>query len=120
MSGNTRLASANVYENAVNQLTTRQSQMSRLQEQLSAAKRVLRPSDDPTGAGQAERAATRLARVSADQRAGAYPETAGLFTTRRDHYGSVQTGRTLGTAIRARLGLPYNLSDVSSRRSRDR
>ena len=69
MSGNTRLASANTYDNAVNQLTTRQSQMSKLQEQLSAAKRVLRPSDDPTGAGQAERASTRLARVSADPRA---------------------------------------------------
>ena len=69
MSANTRLASANAYDNTINQLTTRQSQLSKLQEQLSAAKRVLRPSDDPTGAGQAERATMRLARVSADQRA---------------------------------------------------
>ncbi len=69
MSSNTRLATANVYDNSISQLTTRQSQMSKLQEQLSSAKRVLRPSDDPTAAGQAERASTRLARVSADQRA---------------------------------------------------
>lgn len=65
----TRLASATTYDNAVRQLTTRQSQLSKLQEQLSASKKVLRPSDDPTGAAQAERAITRMARVSADQRA---------------------------------------------------
>lgn len=65
----TRLATSNTYDNALNQLTTRQSQLSRLQEQLTASKRVLRPSDDPTGAAQAERAQTRMARVTADQRA---------------------------------------------------
>ena len=65
----TRLASATTYDNAVRQLTTRQSQLSKLQEQLSASKKVLRPSDDPTGAAQAERAITRMARVSTDQRA---------------------------------------------------
>ena len=97
MSGNTRLASANVYENAVNQLTTRQSQMSRLQEQLSAAKRVLRPSDDPTGAGQAERAATRLARVSADQRALEVQRNAisTADSTLHDATGAMQDFRTL-------------------------
>ena len=65
----TRLASANTYDNAVNRLTARQTQLSKLQEQLSASKRVLRPSDDPTGAAQAERAMTRLSRVATDQRA---------------------------------------------------
>jgi len=69
MSNSTRLASANTYDNALGQLTTRQSRMSRLQEQLSASKRVLRPSDDPTAAAQAERAITRQARVTTDQRA---------------------------------------------------
>lgn len=68
-SNSTRLSSANTYDNAVRQLTTRQSQLSKLQEQLSASKKVLRPSDDPTGAAQAERATTRLARVATDQRA---------------------------------------------------
>ena len=64
----TRLGTANTYENAVQQLTTRQSQLARLQEQLTAGKKVLRPSDDPTGAAQAERAQTRMARVATDQR----------------------------------------------------
>ena len=70
MSGNTtRLGSANTYDNAVRQLTARQSQLSNLQEQLTAGKKVLRPSDDPSGAAQAERAITRMARVTTDQRA---------------------------------------------------
>lgn len=69
MSNVTRLASANAYTNAVNQLTSRQAELSRLQEQLSASKRVLRPSDDPTAAAQAERAITRMARITTDQRA---------------------------------------------------
>lgn len=66
---NTRLATTNTYDNALSQLTARQSQLSRLQEQMAASKRVIRPSDDPTAAAQAERAQTRMARVTADQRA---------------------------------------------------
>ncbi|MDM0014735.1 flagellar hook-associated protein FlgL [Variovorax sp. J22P168] len=70
MSGNaTRLGTANTYDNAVRQITSRQSQLATLQEQLTAGKKVLRPSDDPTGAAQAERAITRMARVATDQRA---------------------------------------------------
>ncbi|MEO8248386.1 MAG: flagellar hook-associated protein FlgL [Burkholderiales bacterium] len=70
MTGNsTRLASTNSYESALHQLTARQSQLSKIQEQMSAGKRVLRPSDDPTAAAQAERASTRLSRVATDQRA---------------------------------------------------
>ncbi|MGI4779809.1 MAG: flagellar hook-associated protein FlgL [Janthinobacterium lividum] len=69
MSVTTRLASANVYDNTVDQIAARQSQLAKLQDQLSAGKRVLRPSDDPTAAGQAERATTRMARVTSDQRA---------------------------------------------------
>ncbi len=69
MSGTTRLASATTYDNAVRQLTARQAQLAKLQEQLNASKKVLRPSDDPTGAAQAERAITRMGRVSTDQRA---------------------------------------------------
>ena len=65
----TRLASATTYSNAINQLTGRQAEMAKLQEQMAASKKVLRPSDDPTGAAQAERAATRMARISTDQRA---------------------------------------------------
>ena len=65
----TRLASASTYSNAVNQLTSRQSELAKLQEQMAASKKILRPSDDPTGAAQAERASTRMARITTDQRA---------------------------------------------------
>ncbi len=91
MSGNTtRLGSANTYDNAVRQLTARQSQMSSLQEQLTAGKKVLRPSDDPSGAAQAERAITRMARVTTDQRA---------LEVQRNAVGTAES--TLGDAITA-------------------
>lgn len=65
----TRISTANTYDNAVGQLMSRQSTLSQLQAQLSASKRVLRPSDDPTAAAQAERAITRQSRVVSEQRA---------------------------------------------------
>jgi flagellar hook-associated protein 3 FlgL len=64
-----RLSSANVYDNALRNLNSRQSSLSSLQENLSAGKRVLRPSDDPTAAAQAERALTRISRIQTEQRA---------------------------------------------------
>ena len=64
-----RLGSANTYDNALRNLTTRQSSLANLQENLTSGKRVVRASDDPTGAAQAERAQTRLERVKSDQRA---------------------------------------------------
>ena len=65
----TRLGSANTYDNALRNLTSRQSSLANLQENLTSGKRVVRASDDPTGAAQAERAQTRLERVKSDQRA---------------------------------------------------
>lgn len=64
-----RLSSANVYDNALRNLNSRQSSLSSLQENLSSGKRVLRPSDDPTAAAQAERALTRISRIQTEQRA---------------------------------------------------
>lgn len=64
-----RLGSANTYDNALRNLSGRQTALSNLQENLTSGKKVVRPSDDPTGAAQAERAQTRLARVATDQRA---------------------------------------------------
>ena len=64
-----RLGSANTYDNALRNLTTRQSSLAALQENLTSGKRVVSASDDPTGAAQAERAMTRLDRVKSDQRA---------------------------------------------------
>ncbi|MET0544506.1 MAG: flagellar hook-associated protein FlgL [Variovorax sp.] len=91
MSGNiTRLGTANTYDNAVRQLTTRQSQLSNLQEQLTAGKKVLRPSDDPTAAAQAERAITRMARVATDQSA---------LEVQRNAMASAES--TLGDAVKA-------------------
>lgn len=91
MSGNTiRLGSANTYDNALRQLTTRQANMASLQEQITAGKKILRPSDDPSGAAQAERAITRLARVTTDQRA---------LEVQRNAVSSAES--TLGDAVKA-------------------
>jgi len=98
MSGNaTRLASANLYDSVVSQLNARQSQLSKLQEQLSASKKVLRPSDDPTAAAQAERAITRMSRVTTDQRALEVQRNAvaNAESTLGDAVGAVQDFRTL-------------------------
>jgi flagellar hook-associated protein 3 FlgL len=65
----TRLGSANTYDNALRNLSRRQSALSNLQENLTSGKKVVRASDDPTGAAQAERAMTRISRIATDQRA---------------------------------------------------
>jgi len=64
-----RLGTANTYDNTLANLTNRQAGLADMQEKLSAGKRVVRPSDDPTGAAQAERALTRTSRVETEQRA---------------------------------------------------
>ena len=65
----TRLGSANAYDTALSNIMNRQSSLASLQENLTAGKKIVRASDDPTGAEQAERAITRLARIETDQRA---------------------------------------------------
>jgi flagellar hook-associated protein 3 FlgL len=69
MSSFIRLGSANAYDTALSNIMSRQSSLSSLQENLTSGKKVVRASDDPTGAAQAERAITRLARIETDQRA---------------------------------------------------
>lgn len=64
-----RLGSANAYDTALANIMNRQSSLSNLQENLTSGKKVVRASDDPTGAAQAERAITRLGRIQTDQRA---------------------------------------------------
>jgi flagellar hook-associated protein 3 FlgL len=64
-----RLGTANAFDRTLLNLTTRQADLADLQEKLSAGKKVLRASDDPTGAAQAERAQTRVTRVEIEQRA---------------------------------------------------
>ncbi len=65
----TRLGSANTYDNALRNLQTRQTSLANLQENLTSGKKITSPSDDPTGAAQAERAMTRISRIATDQRA---------------------------------------------------
>lgn len=64
-----RLGTANSYDMAIQNLAGRQESLSKLQEQLTSGKRVVRASDDPTAAAQAERSITRMERIKADQRA---------------------------------------------------
>lgn len=64
-----RIGTANNYDQALEQLYQRQSDLSAKQERLSSGLRVNRASDDPGAAAQAERAMTRLSRIETDQRA---------------------------------------------------
>lgn len=64
-----RMGSANLFDNTLVKLSSRQAGLADLQEKLSAGKRVLHASDDPAGAAQAERALTRSTRVQTEQRA---------------------------------------------------
>jgi flagellar hook-associated protein 3 FlgL len=64
-----RLGTANQYDNALRNIGQRQTSLSNLQENLTSGKRVVRASDDPVAAAQAERAQTRLTRNEVDQRA---------------------------------------------------
>ena len=63
-----RVGTASTYQSAIANLQSRQSGLAQLQDNLSAGKRVVRASDDPTAAAQAERATTRIARIASDQR----------------------------------------------------
>lgn len=64
-----RVSTANMFDNALRNLASRQTGLSNLQENLTSGKRVVRASDDPVAAAQAERALNRLARNDTDVRA---------------------------------------------------
>jgi flagellar hook-associated protein 3 FlgL len=64
-----RIATANAYDSAIENLQRRQRDMSEAQLQLTSGKRVNRASDDPTNAARAERSLAAVARVDASQRA---------------------------------------------------
>lgn len=63
-----RVSTANMYDASVRNLSTRQKTLVDLQENLTSGKRVVRPSDDPVAAAQAERALTRISRIQSEQR----------------------------------------------------
>ena len=53
-----RIGTANMYDSTINNLGSRQSNLVDLMEKTTAGKRVLRASDDPVAAAQAERETT--------------------------------------------------------------
>ena len=64
-----RVGTANMYDNAIRNVSARQTSLVNLQENLTSGKRVVRASDDPVSAAQAERAMTRISRIQTEQRA---------------------------------------------------
>ena len=63
-----RLGTAHMYDRTIGNISKQQAELASQMEHTSAGKRVLRASDDPVAAAQAERARTRLDRISTDQR----------------------------------------------------
>lgn len=92
-----RVSSANMYDSALRNLAERQSALSNLQENLTSGKRVVRASDDPVAAAQAERALTRLSRNATDQRALDQQRTTIAFgeSTLGESVDALQAFRTL-------------------------
>ncbi len=64
-----RIATAYAYDSSLDSLQRRQQALTRAQEQLTSGKRVLKPSDDPAAAAQAERALASVNRSEGHQRA---------------------------------------------------
>ena len=92
-----RVSTANMYDSSVRNLSTRQKTLVDLQENLTSGKRVVRPSDDPVAAAQAERALTRISRIQTEQRALEVQRNAitQAETTMGDAIGLVQEMRQL-------------------------
>ena len=64
-----RLSTANLFDNSIATLMSRQLQLQKAQIQLTSGKRISQASDDPTGAAQAERSRAEISRIDADNRA---------------------------------------------------
>lgn len=82
-----RLGTANMFDNSLDNLSSRQTDLAASQEQLTSGKKVTKASDDPVAASQAERAITRIERVKMEQRA---------LAAQRDTMGQIES--TLGTS----------------------
>ena len=64
-----RITSAYAFDSSLGNLQRRQEQLADAQDRLTSGKRVIRPSDDPTGAARAERALAMVNRTDANVRA---------------------------------------------------
>lgn len=63
-----RISTSLAFERAIETISDRQSQLMRTQEELGTGKKLLRPSDDPVGAAEAERARSQMRRTELEQR----------------------------------------------------
>lgn len=63
-----RLGTANMYDRTITNINKQQGTLADQMEHTSAGMRVIRASDDPVAAAQAERARNRLERIASDQR----------------------------------------------------
>lgn len=90
MSTNSRVGTATSYATALQNLSQRQQGLVTLQQNMTSGLKINRTSDDPTGAAQAERAGTRIARIAADQR---------LLASQRDTIATAES--TLGSTTDA-------------------
>lgn len=69
MSTTIRSGTANTYDSSLRNILSRQADLATLQDKLTSGKKIVRTSDDPTGAANAERSLTRISRIATDQRA---------------------------------------------------
>ena len=92
-----RVGTANMYDNDIRTVSARQTSLVNLQENLTSGKRVVRASDDPVSAAQAERALTRISRIQTEQRAleNQRNAIAQAESTMGDAIGLVQEARQL-------------------------
>lgn len=63
-----RFGTSHMYDRTIRNIGKQQAELASQMEHASAGKRVIRASDDPVAAAQAERARTRLSRIETDQR----------------------------------------------------
>lgn len=63
-----RFGTSHMYDRTIRNISKQQAELASQMEHASAGKRVIRASDDPVAAAQAERARTRLSRIETDQR----------------------------------------------------
>src|ERR1700712_5567393 len=64
-----RISTSNAYDGALNNLMSRQDNLTATQQQMTSGKRVIKASDDPTAAARAERARALEDRTTASERA---------------------------------------------------
>ncbi|MGN1055770.1 MAG: flagellin, partial [Comamonas sp.] len=63
-----RMGTAHMYDRTITNINKQQSELALQMEHATAGKRVIRASDDPVAAAQAERARNRMSRIESDQR----------------------------------------------------